>query len=560
MTRWRLAVAAVLALLVGVPLALPFAALAREPAAWAAWAEADRLLALAGNTCRLILGTLALALPLGIAGAILLYRTDLPLRRALRFLTFLTLFIPLPLFASAWQAALGTGGWLPVALWSTPAPETTPDPDAIPWKPWAQGLAAAIWVHGVAALPWVIVLVGQGLCWVERELEEDALTVAGPVRMLWAVTLRRARAAVAAAAVWVALLAATEITVTDMMQVRTFAEEVYTQFVLGDRAALARAVAAAVPSVLLAWGIVVVAAGRWERTLPPRAVLDTSPLLLMLGWRRWPLLVLILAVIGILAGVPVASLVWKAGVAGSPQTWSASVAVQAVASAFRVRGLLLVESLGVALAAGVVTASLGLTACWLALRARWWHAGLLGLLAVVWAMPGPVIGIGLRQTIGSLVDLAGTDSAVARALYYGPSPLPLGWAYLVRLLPAAVALLWPVVRLVPPELLDAARLEGAYPGQELRFVVWPLARAAWLRAGLAVAVLALGEVSASKLVETPGAQLFAQEVFTQMHYGVTNNLAGLCLLLLLAVLGGAAAAAPFLRWYEAGEVTPAARG
>ena len=52
-------------------------------------------------------------------------------------------------------------------------------------------------------------------------------------------------------------------------------------------------------------------------------------------------------------------------------------------------------------------------------------------------------------------------------------------------------------------------------------------------------VLCLGELSAGKLVETPGSSTFAHEVFTQMHYGVTNDLAALNLVLLGAVvLGG----------------------
>ena len=50
--------------------------------------------------------------------------------------------------------------------------------------------------------------------------------------------------------------------------------------------------------------------------------------------------------------------------------------------------------------------------------------------------------------------------------------------------------------------------------------------------------MSLGELSASKLVETPGSQTFAHEVFTQMHYGVTNDLAALGLVLLAAVLVG----------------------
>jgi ABC-type spermidine/putrescine transport system permease subunit II len=54
----------------------------------------------------------------------------------------------------------------------------------------------------------------------------------------------------------------------------------------------------------------------------------------------------------------------------------------------------------------------------------------------------------------------------------------------------------------------------------------------------AVAVLSLGELGAGKLVETPGSQTFAHEVFTQMHYGVTNDLAALCLVLLTVVIVG----------------------
>jgi ABC-type spermidine/putrescine transport system permease subunit II len=50
-----------------------------------------------------------------------------------------------------------------------------------------------------------------------------------------------------------------------------------------------------------------------------------------------------------------------------------------------------------------------------------------------------------------------------------------------------------------------------------------------------VLVLSLGELGASKLVETPGSMTFAHMVFVMMHTGVGNDLAALCLLLLAAV-------------------------
>ena len=200
MTSWRLAVASVLLILIAVPLAMPFLDLLLYPQAWGAWLETSRLFALARNTIFLVAGTLALAMPCGLLGAVLLYRSDLPGRKFLRFFTVLTLFVPLPLVASAWQTALGSGGWFPLAAWSD-APRGDPDiaSSGIAWKPWAHGLGAAVWVHAAAGLPWVVWLVGQGLSFVERELEEEALLSAGPWRVLWRVTLRRCRPALLAA-------------------------------------------------------------------------------------------------------------------------------------------------------------------------------------------------------------------------------------------------------------------------------------------------------------------------------------------------------------------------
>ena len=74
-------------------------------------------------------------------------------------------------------------------------------------------------------------------------------------------------------------------------------------------------------------------------------------------------------------------------------------------------------------------------------------------------------------------------------------------------------------------------------GREFREVVWPAARGAAGLAAVAVAVLALGELGASKLVATPDAPSFAHDVFAQMHYGAGNTLAAMCLLLLAACLG-----------------------
>jgi iron(III) transport system permease protein len=551
-TRWRLTLITVLLFLIGLPLAMPFVDLARRPAAWSAWQDHARFAELAGNTLLLVGGTLALALPVGVAAAVLLYRSDLPLRGALQRLTLLTLFVPLPLFASAWQAMLGSGGLLPVAAWTTPEPD---DPDLEPtgfaWKPWARGLGPAVIVHAAAGLPWVIWLVGHGLCWVERELEEDALLAAGPWRVFWRVTLPRCRASIFAAGLWVALQAATEITVPDMMQVRTFAEEVYVQFVRPESSApdlVARALAISLPAFVGTAALVLWATASWERRLPPLAAVSAPLCLFRLGASRWAVLAGVLAPTVVLLGVPLASLVWKAGLAGSPPAWSMATTIHYLSAGFRSQGRMILESLALAAAAGTVAAGLALVSCWLATESRRLHTLLLVLMASAWALPAPLLGIGLKDAINVLVDgEQGTISAIGVSgpgplqvgLYLGPSPLPVLWADVLRFFPFALAVLWPVVRLLPRDLRDTCRLDGASPGQELTRLVWPLTAPVVIRAALAVAVLALGELGASKLAETPGSPTLAHEIFNQMHYGVTNTVAALCLVLLLfvAVLG-----------------------
>src|SRR5262249_33653142 len=149
----------------GLPLALPLTQLLPRGSC-AASADAGRILELLVNPVGLGALTLAPVLPPGVILAVLLYRTDLPCRRFIRSLLAVALFVPLPLFALAWQSAGGGG-----------------------WRPWTQGLLPAAVVHAAAALPWVVSLVGLGLSRVEPELEEDALTATSAPRVLWPVAM-----------------------------------------------------------------------------------------------------------------------------------------------------------------------------------------------------------------------------------------------------------------------------------------------------------------------------------------------------------------------------------
>jgi iron(III) transport system permease protein len=526
--RWRLTALVLLAFGVGLPLAWPFFdLLGRQELLFLD----ERLFLLAGNTICLVAGTLLLALPVGVLGAALLYRTDLPLAGLFRYFTVLALFVPLPVLTTAWQAALGSGPGSLLALWRG-------DEGG---RPWAEGLAPAIWIHAQAALPWVIVIVGNGLRWVEAELEEDALLATGVWTVLWRVTLPRCRGSILAAAVWVALQVSTECAVAELMLVGTVAAEVYTQFTGGGGDRLARAVAVALPWTLLtsagaAWLLL-----RLEHALPPLASLHARLRTLALGRARWPALVFVAATVGLLAGLPLLSLVIKTGTTARDAQWSAEALVHQLATAARSDGVQVARSLLTNGLSAVLTATVALVLCWLAVDAPRFRRVLFVGLALAWSLPGPIVGVGLKETIQTLVTKLPWEP-LALALWDGPSPVPVMWAHLLRFLPCAVAILWPVVRALPAELRDSLRTEGARPWQEFLHLVIPLAFRAWCAIVVVTAAQAVGEIGAIAMrVETPGWDMFAHVLFIRMHYGLQSDVSALCLLLILVLVAGSAA-------------------
>lgn len=504
--------------------------LAGDPDAWHVWQEADRVARLVRETCLLVGGVLLLSIPLGVCTAFLLYRSDMPGRRFLLFLILFALLIPLPLVASGWQTIFGSGGWLEIPWWNAAG--------AREWTPWGQGLGAAIWIHALAGVPWVVAIVGQGLLWVEPELEEDALMRRPAWQVFWKVTLPRAKIAIAAASLWLVLQVAGEITVTDMMQVRTFAEEIYTQSaIISSTAAypLAPVTALALPQTVLFAILVVWAVHRWDQTLPPRESMASSPRLFRLKRARWTITLVVGGSILLFTCMPLASLVWRAGYVDSTRTWSIVVLRRSLDLALRSTGGQLLTVVAVAVVSAVQITVVALLLIWLASTSRWVRLPTLAVLVCTWAMPAPLVGLGLKECIHGLLFL---PEPVDRLLYFGPSPAPLMWSNLVRFVPCAVLFMWPVYRLIPNELHDMGRLERRHWFDSWRRVIIPLMQGTLLSTMCLVTLLCLGEVSSSKVVSTAGLPGFAEMIFTQMHYGVTNALAAQCLLLLSVVLLG----------------------
>jgi iron(III) transport system permease protein len=496
------------------PLACALREAFRAPGSWRIGFELDRLAILAGNSLALALLAMAIAVPVGGWLGLVLERGELRGRGALRFALLATLFVPLAVQAVAWQVVLGS--WLP---------PLSGGPGTIAWRPWNEGLLPAAWVHAWAAVPWVAAIAMAGLRTADPALEDQAKLDGGPRFVLRRVLAPRLALALAAGGGWIAAQTATEIAVTDTMMVRTFAEETYARIV-GDPAGVGAAVAATVPVWLLAGCGASLLARRLERRFgPPESTASERRDLPLSG------AALAFPLVGLVVLVPLAALVWKAGLSGSG--WSLANLVSQLRRTVLVSGTTYPANLLAAFATGLATAWLAARLCW-RLRDR---PGTIVAGAVVLAFaPAPVVGLGLKECIDLLLGFeewvfAGIGwtpgfPPLRSLLYDQPSPLPGMWASAIRYFPVAVAILLPAIRGIPKELFELAALDGVDPWKA---VGRPLVDGATGLAAAAVAALSLGEVGAGKLVVPPQWPVAAQDLFNQMHYGTEAGVAAMAL-------------------------------
>jgi ABC-type Fe3+ transport system permease subunit len=375
-----------------------------------------------------------------------------------------------------------------------------------------------------------------------------------------------------------------EISVTDFFQVRTFAEEIYTQAVLGtldiggESNNLAAELAPRETTFAPSPSSTISASGLWiglflSTMLAVAAIAAASRLFNDLAdaphqapwrWRlkkwRWPTGILLWSIILLVAGVPLGNFIYKAGMhavatnEGLVRTWSPAKVVERVAATPNEFSGEIWLSTRIAAAAATAAVLLAVPLAWTMRpkpgsraaanlgseprRTRPWFRLL--LLAMCLTIPGPLLGIGLIHALNHSPD----------------SPLaPLTWLYdtnfapwlvqTLRALPLATLVLWPALASVPQATLDAAATDGTGPiGRLWRIALpqrWPAVAAAWL-VSIAIAV---GELAATIIVIPPQTStMLSIRVFQLLHYGVDDRVAAICLVMVvgIAAITGIAAA------------------
>ena len=470
---------------------------------------------LALGTLLLASSVCAISVPLGTLLAVLITRTDMPLRRLAGLVLAVLLFAPLVTLAAGWDAGFGISGVVTTITGGAPM---------------LAGWRGAIWVHAVAAIPAVTLIVSLGLRIAPAELEEEALMDASPAVVLLRVTLRRAAPAIGAAALWVAVTTSTQITVTDLFQVRTFAEEIYVQQAVSGSLGQPTLTSWSV-LMFTAW-IVIVGLVLCASLAPvQRSPVMRSASRLALGRWRLPAVIVTVLLVALLAGVPLTNLCYKAGVlvtqvdAERVRTWSAAKLLRVLVESPGRYGKVLKWSLLISSTAATAAVAIAIPIAWSARRGGARAAAALFTAGFLLAVPGPLVGAAVskllnRPEVPGLVFLY--DRSIAAP-----------WiAQTLRATPLAILVLWHSLRDVSSDVLSAATVEGAGRLTRLTHIVLAARMPALALTWLVALAVALSELGATTLVSPPGKTTVTTRIFELLHYGVEDRLAGICLLLL----------------------------
>ncbi len=147
----------------------------------------------------------------------------------------------------------------------------------------------------------------------------------------------------------------------------------------------------------------------------------------------------------------------------------------------------------------------------------WWWLTFLPL-----ALPAPLISIGLIHTWNS--------GPMSWTGLYSTLLMPV-LACLLRFFPFSVLLLLARFRQIDPALAESTRLLQKNSLHGFLGVHLPLHNASGLGAALLAAVLAAGELGATLLLVPPGAGTLTLKIYNYLHYGQSEAVSGLCLLL-----------------------------
>lgn len=149
----------------------------------------------------------------------------------------------------------------------------------------------------------------------------------------------------------------------------------------------------------------------------------------------------------------------------------------------------------------------------------WWW-----LLTSPMALPASLIGISMIQSYTSLAPSL-----------YGTMWMPV-IAAVTRFMPIGAVIVYAQKKRMDSLLFDAADLFSDSSSTSLLRIKLPLQRYGIVATGLVIFALSLGELGGTLLLIPPGRETLTIRIFNYLHYGGTEEVAGLCLALVAIMM------------------------
>ena len=417
---------------------------------------------LAARSILLAVSVTAASLVIGIAGAWLVTRTDVPLVRLWRVLLSLPLAVPSYVAAWAW----------------------------IGLRPELAGFAGAFVVLPSVSYPFVYLPVAAALRRCDPALE-DAARMLGrpPLAVFLHVTLRQARTAAIGGALLVGLYALSDFGAVSIMRYQSLTQAIYRSY----RSSFDRTPAAVLGLLLVAIALVVLVVQRRvagnDQVARSSGGTPRRPAVVTLGPWRWPVLGGLTAVVALSLGVPAWSLVYWLQRGTSTTDWA--TLADATVTTFWIAALAAVVTVVIAIPVGVLSAR---------------HSGRLSRWATnsayaAHALPGIVIALSLVFFGVRFVTPL-----------YQRIPMLL-FAYVVLFLSLAIGAVHNSVAQAPPSLDEMSRTLGRGQWATWREVTLRLAAPGLAAAALLVFLTVMKELPATLLLRPIGVDTLATRLW-----------------------------------------------
>jgi iron(III) transport system permease protein len=338
-----------------------------------------------------------------------------------------------------------------------------------------------------------------------------------------------------------------------LYRVRTYAEEFYTGLALAEpQQSMSLAV---LPGIAAGAALVSAASAVVLAVAPSLRVPARIARPMPLGGSRIWITVIVGLLLLLIAGVPLGNLMYKAGMrlthvegqrvlAWSPWQFARIAGLSPWKFRAEIGWTIVIGGLA-STAALAVAAPLA----WWTRRGGWRTLPAVSLVALGTVVPGPLIGL-------SVIWLLDRQSPALCMWLYDRSVFAPVLAIFVRILPVAVLMCWYTLRSVSDDVLDSAACEGASHWTQFWLIAVPMRWAGLGAAWLAGFAIASGDLACSILVIPPGVTTVSVRVFGLIHAGVDDQVAGLCLTVVVGVAALTAALAVVLRSAGMGGQTP----